>query len=63
MIYTTIIMLSCILAAVLAVLRARVNDVVFGPSVWLGANCKLSSLLRPDPYCILHSLTVYYHRG
>jgi hypothetical protein len=33
-------MLSCVVAAVLAFWRARENDVVFGPSVWLGANCK-----------------------
>ncbi|KAG8844588.1 hypothetical protein FRB91_002521, partial [Serendipita sp. 411] len=45
MIYTFVIVLSCVLSAGLSFYRARQNDVVFGPSVWLGANWAAISLL------------------
>lgn len=37
-------MASCFLSAVLGFIRAKEHDVVFGPSVWLGANCKSAFL-------------------
>lgn len=69
MIYTFIIMLSCMLSAGLAIFRAKQNDVVFGPSVWLGANWAAISLLvmrsfsrvvrRHERDAILQSPTAY----